>query len=168
MKLWFELTKTILGAEIVRLSDWSCKNCREIIREGKRIEIEYLFGTKCLEKSCIGCALGTCSFLSCLISNFSSTCIGTHRTMHGLISCTCTRWLVPCYKFQDIDCKPFAAFPSPVSLPSWKGYLVDRNNTDNIRHFEWVWHIHVIIFCYWLKSYLNWSCYLNHGYLNEM
>ena len=25
-KLWFELTKTFLGAEIVRLNDWLCKN----------------------------------------------------------------------------------------------------------------------------------------------
>ena len=58
-----------LGAEIVRLNDW-----------------RYLFGTNGLVKSGIGCALGTCPFLSCLISISSSTCRRTHHTMVSVLA----------------------------------------------------------------------------------
>jgi len=94
-----------LGAEIVRLNDWRLTIQKMIIRSlektGDRwLEIPYLFGANGLVKSGIGCALGTCSFLNCLISISSSTCRRTHHTMVSVLASEKMNLNTWCCNFQ--------------------------------------------------------------------
>lgn len=88
----------------------------------KTIELCYLFGKNGLLKSGIGCALGTCSFLSCLISISSSICT---TTPHHIILNSCntgahTSMLKKTLQFScgqhTFSCLSFANLTSSMKL----------------------------------------------------
>ena len=92
-----------LGAEIVRFEWLTIQKVaiRSLEETGdKWLEIPYLFGTNGLVKSGIGCALGTCSFLNCLISISSSTCRRTHHTMVSVLASEKMNLNTWCCNFQ--------------------------------------------------------------------